>query len=440
MNCNDFNVMMSELTAFKNRDAGYSARHISKWTASVMYMTIVSLFLSVSCTTKDQPHSHQHTYTCPMHPEIQSDKPGSCPICGMDLVLKDRKDTTTYSGLSSLSDASIISDVATIRTWEKSVPVVITAQGIVTYDARNTYTISTRSQGRLEKVYIRYAYQKITKGQQLAELYSSEAVAAQRELIYLLENDAKNTSLIASAKHKLLILGMSEAQLHTLSSTRTVQETITVYSPYNGYVTMKKQRGSAQQKSVVPSSMSEMGPSVPPEKSFDQTTPEDSEIIREGTYVSAGQALFYVVNPSSLRIEADIPSSQASFIRKNDAVLIDTGNHQVVKASIDLVEPLLAEDGKFIKTRIRVNASGLKPGQFVTVTVHSKPVDAIWVPRSAVLEQGLSKIVFVKQQETFVPKTIQTGILLNDALQIVSGLSPGDEIASDAGFLQSGEN
>ena len=28
-------------------------------------------------------------YTCPMHPEVTSDKPGSCPKCGMFLVKKD---------------------------------------------------------------------------------------------------------------------------------------------------------------------------------------------------------------------------------------------------------------------------------------------------------------------------------------------------------------
>jgi flagellar basal body-associated protein FliL len=32
------------------------------------------------------------TYTCPMHPEVISDKPGSCPKCGMDLELKEDKD------------------------------------------------------------------------------------------------------------------------------------------------------------------------------------------------------------------------------------------------------------------------------------------------------------------------------------------------------------
>jgi len=27
-------------------------------------------------------------YTCPMHPDVNSDKPGKCPKCGMDLIAK----------------------------------------------------------------------------------------------------------------------------------------------------------------------------------------------------------------------------------------------------------------------------------------------------------------------------------------------------------------
>jgi hypothetical protein len=30
----------------------------------------------------------KEVYTCPMHPEVVSDKSGKCPKCGMDLVLK----------------------------------------------------------------------------------------------------------------------------------------------------------------------------------------------------------------------------------------------------------------------------------------------------------------------------------------------------------------
>lgn len=61
--------------------------------------------LAAACTPKEQPPApavptaaatedhaaHDHggagtSYTCPMHPEVKSDKPGRCPKCGMDLV------------------------------------------------------------------------------------------------------------------------------------------------------------------------------------------------------------------------------------------------------------------------------------------------------------------------------------------------------------------
>lgn len=38
--------------------------------------------------------SAKEVYTCTMHPEVRSDKPGNCPKCGMKLVLMDTSDTT----------------------------------------------------------------------------------------------------------------------------------------------------------------------------------------------------------------------------------------------------------------------------------------------------------------------------------------------------------
>ena len=38
-------------------------------------------------------------YTCPMHPEVISDKPGKCPKCAMDLVLKDSSSSEHKMGM-----------------------------------------------------------------------------------------------------------------------------------------------------------------------------------------------------------------------------------------------------------------------------------------------------------------------------------------------------
>ncbi|HLG41090.1 MAG TPA: heavy metal-binding domain-containing protein [Chitinophagaceae bacterium] len=38
--------------------------------------------------TKNQNEEAAKTYTCSMHPEVVSDKPGKCPKCGMKLIEK----------------------------------------------------------------------------------------------------------------------------------------------------------------------------------------------------------------------------------------------------------------------------------------------------------------------------------------------------------------
>lgn len=44
--------------------------------------------VKTSATAPQDSTSHKASYTCPMHPEVTSDKPTQCPKCGMDLELK----------------------------------------------------------------------------------------------------------------------------------------------------------------------------------------------------------------------------------------------------------------------------------------------------------------------------------------------------------------
>src|SRR5688572_3515965 len=168
------------------------------WRNSLLLTTmlVVILALVASCNKGDHAE-HADTYTCPMHPTVISDKPGSCPVCGMDLVRKARAGeeveiTEDLSKLLKSPNETVIASIKTIKGEYKSMPVSTEAQGVVTYDTRNIYTIPTRIGGRLEKVFLKYAFQQVRKGQKVAEIYSPELLTAQRELIFLLENDSEN--------------------------------------------------------------------------------------------------------------------------------------------------------------------------------------------------------------------------------------------------------
>jgi Cu(I)/Ag(I) efflux system membrane fusion protein len=51
-----------------------------------------------------------------------------------------------------------IASIKTVKAEYKSVPAIVQAQGVVTYDTRYVYNIPARIGGRLEKVYLKYRF------------------------------------------------------------------------------------------------------------------------------------------------------------------------------------------------------------------------------------------------------------------------------------------
>ncbi|MFR1445835.1 efflux RND transporter periplasmic adaptor subunit, partial [Acinetobacter baumannii] len=96
--------------------------------------------------------------------------------------------------------------------------------------------ISARYSGRIERLYVRYRYQKVTKGQKIMDIYSPELVTAQQNIIFLLKNDPANSSLINAAKQRLLLLGLTNQQLSQLIRSGKPSLTVSVYSNYTGHL------------------------------------------------------------------------------------------------------------------------------------------------------------------------------------------------------------
>lgn len=424
------------------------------WKNNWLIVAAVALLTLASCGAGGDHAEHADTYTCPMHPTVVSDRPSTCPVCGMDLVRKARPGeeveiTEDLAKLIKSPNETVIASIKTIKAEYKSVSSSVEAQGVVTYDTRNIFTIPSRVGGRLEKIFLKYQFQPVTKGQKIAEIYSPELLTAQRELLFLIENDGQNKSLIDAAKNKLELLGLTSAQIENLITKKTTSQTFSIYSPYSGYLITGQQApttsvsvssGSTSGSSGMSDGMSSSA-STSSANTASVSTPEAGSIIREGAYVSAGQTLFSIVNTSDLRIELDLPASRASAIKKGDKLSLDFGTGSIEETTIDFVQPFFNEGQDFVKLRVFTNKTkDLHIGHLVTAKIQIPASESLWIPREAVVDMGTDKIVFLKERGVFKPKKVVVGIASNGLVEIKSGLASSDEIAANAQYLVDSES
>ena len=412
---------------------------------------VLLMVIAVGCGLKDSSHENSDTYTCPMHPTVISDKPGVCPVCGMDLVRKARPDeevkiTEDLARLIKSPNEVVLASLKTTKAVYRAMPVPIAVQGVVTYDTRNIFTIAARVGGRLEKVFLKYNYQPVREGQMVAAIYSAELVNAQRELLYLLKNDPENQTLLDAAKNKLLLLGASQKQVEEVVKNQEVSYTFSIYSPYHGFVIADNNSAPSASASgmVKPASSSvSMGmggsASTTVNSSATLNSSSVSSFVREGSYVAAGQTLFRIVNTKSLWVEFNVPLRQASQINAGDTLIwVDRSTTKRLK--IDFIEPFFAEGEDFIRLRSYYQGADVSIGQLVEATIHSVSRESLWIPKEALLDLGLDQIVFLKERGLFKPTKVKAGLQTDDWVEIVSGLTSSDDIAVNAQYLIDSEN
>ncbi len=413
------------------------------WKNNILY--ILSLLLLFASCNKGNDHVEHDVYTCPMHPTVISDKQGTCPVCGMDLVRKARPGeeleiTKDLANVIKAPNQSVVSSIKTTKPVYKSVPLSVEAVGIVTYDTRKIYTISARVSGRLEKIYLKYEFQPVRKGQKIAEIYSPELITAQRELLYLIENDPGNDDLIESAKSRLMLLGYSTRQVQDLIERKAAGNTFAMYSPYDGYVIT----GEVPPTTIAPSSSTggdmssstNMTPSGGVSSAVASTFP-----IREGNYVTAGQTLVKIVDTNAIRVDLDLVQEQIGMIRQGDKIEVDFGNGNKRVASVDFVQPFFNEGQNFLKVRLYTDKLEMLPiGQLVQANIELNSKESLWIPKQSVIDLGNEKIVFIKDRETLEPKRIATGIISDEFVEVKSGLATSDEIAFNAQYLVDSES
>lgn len=418
------------------------------WRNKLALATLPILLLLASCN-KGHEQAAADTYICPMHPTVISDRPGTCPVCGMDLVLKGKpgeevKITAELNYLLKPTNAMVISSIRTITPVQKQMEFATTANGIITYDTRRASSIPIRFGGRIEKLMIKYNFQPVRKGQKLLEIYSPELINAQREFLYLIKSDKDNTQLIDGATEKLRLLGLSDDQINQLISTGKENNSISVFSPVDGYVIedASDPTSTAAKPRATGSSM-DNGMTAPSNGNQDQLQLQNTELtVREGMYLLAGQVVFKVINTEKLWAEFDVYQRDAAHLKVNDhAQLTFETNSEPVDAKVDLVQPFIKTGDSFTKVRVYLSNphDRYHVGQLVTASFAKSSDSSMWIPSSARLDLGTREIAFIRRRGVFRPKTIVSGRQAGEWIEVAQGLEPDDSVAYNAQFMVDSE-
>jgi Cu(I)/Ag(I) efflux system membrane fusion protein len=368
-----------------------------------------------------------------MHPQIQEDHPGSCPICGMTLVKKSGQ-ASEGAGISLNTvlqpvNSTVIADIKAILPEEKDIPTKIAAQGYLDFDTRTFNNIASRFSGRIEKLYIKYAFQEIHQGQRIFDIYSPDMVTAQQDLIYLTKNSAQENGLINSARQKLLLQGMTGGQVNQVIKSGKPFYSLPVYSPYEGHVhDMPHSQMQGSTATEIPFSYANNLPLS----------------IKEGMYIEKGQNLFNVVNPHMLWAILKIDRTDMNLLKLNQPVTMTSPDlsGKTIAGKVDFIEPVLENGDKTTSIRVYLDNMDheLKVNSLVNAKIQTGKTGGLWIPRTALVDLGRTQIIWIKKGPAFYAKQVKRGAINGNEILITEGLLATDSLASNAQYLTDSES
>lgn len=357
----------------------------------------------------------ENIWVCPMHPEVMQSHPGTCPICGMDLV---------ESGKHAAHDLGIHVDSASIQKLGVRLASVrkvhlgeeVRTYGNVTVDESTLYNVHTKFEGWIRKSHIHSVGQKIRKGQVIYEIYSPDLIAQQKEYLRFMvrRNQILQTIGDISLRENEYVMDL----LQELSRERTKFLHADI-----GIETVRQLEDDKKAIEVVKILAGQSG--------------VVTQIgAREGSFVMPAAPLFTVADVSTAWINVTLYPDQISQVKNGDEVIITSPDRQTIKTRIEFLNSI-AENNK-VSARVAIDNTKLhlRPGSFVDITIHANPHEALAIPRSAVIKTGRGDMVILSRGDGhFLPVRIETGIENEDWIEIFDGLHEGAEVAVNGQFL-----
>jgi membrane fusion protein, copper/silver efflux system len=379
------------------------------------HILLLLLLLSLACNTeqsKDSQATHEHAvaeqYTCPMHPQVIQDKPGTCPVCGMDLIKVTKSDAASTDVM--LSDSQIrLANITTEKVTRKSIGQTVTINGRLAVNEQQSEVISSRAAGRIEKLYIKETGEPIKQGQPLYTLYSETLLTLQQEYLLAKEQydalgktEKRYKSFFEAAGKKLLLYGLTKGQVSQLTSRNSLQPRVTFLAPSSGVIT--------------------------------------DISVSEGQSIAEGSLLYKIEDITKLWIEAELYPNETSLVKTGDKITVQINGNENnnIEAKVIFMSPEYRANSQVTVMRASLDnsKSDYKPGQQVQVYLTHSSKQAIAIPVDAVIRDGNGTHVYVQRgTNTFRPQMVKTGVENFDLVEITEGLTAGDTVAITGAYL-----
>lgn len=347
----------------------------------------------------------KQNYTCPMHPQIVQDRPGTCPICGMDLVPVDASGDKSEVMLneSQIELANIQVQPVTVQ----SIGTRLLLNGRIRTDETKTEVVSTRVPGRLDKLHVKQTGTLISEGQVIYEIYSEQLLTYQQE--FLLANNQSNSvdnkryqSYLEAAGKRLRLYGMTEEQIKRLAESRHTDPRIKYVAPASGVVT--------------------------------------EVMVSEGQYVTEGAPVYRLENLHTLWVEAELYPEEAAFVKAGDIISIHVSGYdnEEVKGKVTFLSPEYRQATQIFILRASISNPNHQfvPGMQAEIALEHSQRRALAIPADAVIREENKDHVYRKVGNgKFKAQMVTTGLENFDKVEITSGVAEGDSIVISGAYL-----
>lgn len=410
-------------------------------------------------------------YHCPMHPTVVSDKPGTCPICGMNLVPISRDHQgepsavppTSKTVWRSTMNPSEVSDrpgkdsmgmdmvaetipadsggtggevaglakirmnaqkrqligVRTALVAKKPFEPTIRAAGRIASDETRIRQVTTKTDGYVERLYANAVGEVVRQGQPLLEIFSPELLASQNEYLVAVAARQRTSGssiasvagygdeLVASARRRLQLFDLSDDQIARLERSGTPERVVTVYAPISGVITARN--------------------------------------VAQGQKIASGATLLEVVDLSRVWALASVYEYELPFVRlgQNATMTLSYLPGKAFDGKVSFIYPTVDPQTRTVQVRVEFPNPGLelKPDMFAEVVLRGDLGERLAVPDSAVLDTGTRSIAFVETEEgVFEPRELKIGLRLADEYEVLAGLTEGERVVVSANFLIDSES